>query len=173
MSCTLYLVRHGIAAVPSADALDADRALTAEGTRKITRVASGLQRLGVEPDVILSSPLRRARETAALLANALAPQHSVEVYEALAPGGAPADVLRGLRVYRSAHHLVLVGHQPDLGELASQLLAGSPGRVCLPFKKGAVAAIDVSSLPPRASAALRWFLTPKQLRAIGSVRHRR
>jgi phosphohistidine phosphatase len=166
MSCTLYLVRHGIAADASADADDKDRALTAEGTRKMTRAAIGLKQLGIAPDVILSSPLRRAQETAALLAETLAPNVAVEIYQPLAPGTAAAELVRDLRPYRAVHHLMLVGHQPDLGELASHLLTGSVALAPLPFKKGAVAAIDVSSLPPRASGVLRWFLTSRQLGTI-------
>lgn len=173
MSCTIYLVRHGVAALPSADTQDSDRALTAAGTRKMTRVAIGLRRLGVVPDVVLSSPLRRAQETAALLATTLAPDLAVEICQPLAPGTAPADLVRSLRPYRAARHLMLVGHQPDLGELASHLLTGSAGLAPLPFKKGAVAAIEVASLPPRANGVLRWFLAPKQLRAIGHTRRQR
>ncbi|HVO26079.1 MAG TPA: phosphohistidine phosphatase SixA [Candidatus Margulisiibacteriota bacterium] len=172
MTSTLYLVRHGIAELPSGDTPDGERALTAAGTRKMMRAALGLKRLGIVPDVVLSSPLRRAQETAALLASTLAPDLAVEPYEPLAPGTAPADLLRGLRSYRAAAHLVLAGHQPDLGELASHLLTGSASLAPLPFKKGAVAAIEVASLPPRAAGVLRWFLTPKQLRTIGQVRSR-
>ena len=170
MSGIIYLVRHGIATEPSAHAEDSERALTAEGTRKMTSAARGLKQLGIVPDIVLSSPLRRAQETAALLAGALAPDLAVEIYAALAPGGVAAELLRGLRTYRAARHLVLVGHQPDLGELASHLLTGSIALAPLPFKKGAVAAIEVPSLPPRTTGILRWFLTSAQLRAIGGDR---
>jgi phosphohistidine phosphatase len=173
MSRTIYLVRHAIAALASADTHDSDRPLTAEGTRKMTRAALGLKRLGVVPDIVLSSPLRRAQETAALLASTLASDLAVEIYRPLAPGTAPAELLRSLRPYRTVQHVMLVGHQPDIGGLASHLLTGSAGLAPLPFKKGAVAAIEVASLPPRANGVLRWFLTPKQLRAIaGTRRHR-
>jgi phosphohistidine phosphatase len=176
MSCTIYLVRHAIAADASADTPDSDRALTAEGTRKMTRAAIGLKHLGIVPDVVLSSPLRRAQETAAVLVARLASGLAVEIYQPLAPGTAPAELVRGLRPYRTVRHLMLVGHQPDLGELASYLLTGSaglaPGLAPLPFKKGAVAAIEVSSIPPRANGVLLWFLTAKQLGAIGSGRPR-
>lgn len=167
MSCVIYLVRHGIAAEPAARTADSERPLTDEGTRKMTRAALGLKRLEIVPDVVLSSPLRRAQETAALLASTLAPDLEVEIYQPLAPGGVPVELLRGLRPYRAAGHLILVGHQPDLGELASHLLTGSIALAPLPFKKGAVAAIEVASLPPRTTGVLRWFLTSTQLRAIG------
>lgn len=167
MSCLIYLVRHGIAGPAVAGMSDADRRLTPDGERKMGRIAAGLKQLGVLPDVVLSSPLRRAEETAAVITSVLAPKADVEIYSLLAPGHEAADVAKGLRAYRNAREAVLVGHQPDLGLLASFLLTGSAHLVPLPFKKGGVAAIRVAALPPRAAGTLMWFMTPKQLRAIG------
>lgn len=170
MSCVIYLVRHGIAGPATAEVNDANRCLTAEGTRKLTRVAAGLKHLGVVPDVVLTSPLRRAEETAAVLVGILAPDIKVEVYPPLAPGHDAAEVANGLSAHRHADSLMLVGHQPDLGELASYLLTGSSNLAVLPFKKGGVAAVRTATVPPRAAGILEWFLTPKQLRAIGARR---
>lgn len=170
MPCTLYLVRHGIAG-PATDGMsDSDRTLTPEGDRKMRRVALGLKRLGVAPEVILSSPLRRAEETATVVAAVLAPARGVALYPSLAPGHGAGDVLAALRPYRAARQLMLVGHQPDLGALASHLLTGSSALLPLAFKKGGVAAIAVGALPPRTAGVLLWFLTPGQLRAIGGGR---
>lgn len=166
MKTTLYLVRHGIAEPPQGSAPDADRRLTPVGRRRLRRAAAGLARLGLQPAAILTSPLLRARETAAILAAALTTEGEVEVFARLEGGHVPADVVAGLHRHRAAGSLMLVGHQPDLGRLASYLLAGNPGVVDLPFKKGAVAAVEVSGLPPQGSGLLRWFLTPGQLRAI-------
>ena len=171
MSVLVYLMRHGIAAEPTPGMNDADRALTAEGVRKTTRVAVGLGKLGAKPDLILSSPLRRAEETARLVADVLTPHASVELYPALAGGFSAADVVKGLRPHRQARELLLVGHQPDLGDLASYLLTGSASLVPLPFKKAGVAAITLASVPPRSAGLLEWFLTPGQLRAIATGRN--
>ena len=171
MSILIYLMRHGIAAEPTAGMNDADRALTAEGVRKTTRAAIGLSELGAKPDLILSSPLRRAEETARLVADVLTPHAAVELYPALAVGFAATDVVKGLRSHRHAHELLLVGHQPDLGDLASYLLTGSANLVPLPFRKAGVAAITVGTVPPRSPGLLEWFLTPGQLRAIASGRN--
>ncbi len=168
--CLLYLVRHGIAVDPSAKVSDAERGLTADGARKVSQMARGLRRLGIRPDAILSSPLRRAEETAMLLAEELSPAQPVEVQPLLAPASAPNELLQALRAHRGAHHVVLVGHQPGLGELASYLLTRSVRLAPLPFRKAGVAALAVSALPPRSPASLQWFLTPKQLRAIGRGR---
>jgi phosphohistidine phosphatase len=172
MSCMIYLVRHGIAAPASSGMSDNDRALTPDGKRKMRRIAVGLKRLGVAPDVVLSSPLRRAEETATVLINTLARELHAEIYQPLAPGHEAPEVVKGLRPYRAARELVLVGHQPDLGRLASHLLTRSTSLAPLPFKKGAVAAIRVAAIPPRAAGVLVWFMTPKQLRAAGASRKR-
>lgn len=171
MSTIIYLVRHGIAADPTAGMSDADRALTEEGVRKTERVAIGLQKMEVNPDVILSSPLRRAEETARLIADALVPASGVELYPALAGGFAAEEIVKGLRTHRRATQIMLVGHQPDLGSLASYLLTGTESLVPLPFKKAGVAAISVGSLPPRSAGLLEWYLNPAQLRAIASSRN--
>jgi phosphohistidine phosphatase len=167
MACTLYLVRHGVAAPAGPNTGDADRALTEEGTRKTVRVAHGLRALNVKPVAILSSPLRRAHETAELMASILAPKIPVELYPPLAFGHEPRDVVQGLRTHRGAEQLMLVGHQPDIGELTSFLLTGSSNLVHVSFKKAATAAVTVASLPPRSAGVLEWFLTPGQLRLLG------
>lgn len=164
---TLYLVRHAIAEEPDGTRDDADRVLTRGGVTRMRRAARGLKRLGIEPDAILSSPLRRAVQTADLVARALAPRLAVETCDALAPGHTPAEVARSLARHRGARHVVLVGHEPGIGELASFLLTGATG-LPFPFKKGAVAAVRVDSLPPDGAGRLLWFLTPKQLRRLGS-----
>ncbi len=166
MTCTMYLMRHGIAAEPTRGTSDADRALTEEGVRKTTRVAAGLKALGVELDAILTSPFRRAEETARLVADVLNPTLPVELYPPLASGAVPLDVLKGLKLARRVTRVMLVGHQPDLGELASYLMTGSAGLAALPFRKAAVASFSVASLPPRHAGLLDWFVTPAQLRAI-------
>lgn len=170
MSVVLYIMRHGIAADPAPGMSDADRALTAEGVRKTERAAVGLQRIGVKPDAILSSPLRRAEETARLVADVLTPNASIELFPPLAGGFAIEDLVKGLRPHRQAGELLLVGHQPDLGQLASYLITGAGNLALLPFKKAGVAAIELASLPPRSAGLLHWFLTPGQLRAIASSR---
>jgi phosphohistidine phosphatase len=170
MSRMIYLVRHGIAGPATEGMSDAERALTPDGQRKMRRAAAGLKRLGVVPEVVLSSPLRRAQETAAVLAGVLMSESSVETYPPLAPGHQAVEVLKGLRAYRWARELMLVGHEPDMGLLASQLLTGSAALAPLPFKKGAVAAVRVDLVPPRATGELLWFMTPQQLRAVAGRR---
>lgn len=163
----LYLMRHGIAEDGGPTMTDDERELTDEGRRKTTAVARGLQELEVAPQVILSSPLVRAWQTAEIAARTLGVSTGPQRCPALAIGSHPESVAKALQAHRTANQILLVGHQPSMGELASYLLTGSTNLVPLPFKKAAVAAIEVASVPPRSSGVLCWFLTPNQLRLIG------
>ena len=159
-------MRHGIAEDESASGADADRQLTDDGRRKVLEAARGLKEIGVKPEVVISSPLPRALDTAKLTASVLDRDLQVETVAALDIGYDAAAVAASLGAYVGASSILVVGHQPQLGELASLLLTGSHLLAPLPFKKGAVAAIDVESLPPRSAGVLAWFMAPKQLRAL-------
>ena len=161
----VVLVRHAIAAERGPKFPDDRlRPLTPEGIQRFREAVKGLAELGVVIDVVLSSPLVRARETAMLLASGLKPQPGIEEIEALAPGGRPATVLEAIKTHAKRHpRLALVGHEPDLGELAARLL-GARGHVA--FKKGAACAIDLDGAIPGGPGTLRWMLTPRALRAL-------
>ena len=158
----LYLVRHAIAAERGEDWPDDDkRPLTARGVARFKECVDGLERLDVAVDEIFTSPLVRARQTAEILAAGLPGTPRVKILDALAPGHAPASVLAQLAKAARRRRIALVGHEPDLGELAAHLIGA--GRA-LPFKKGGVCRIDVESLTSRRPAALTWFVTPRLLR---------
>jgi phosphohistidine phosphatase len=106
----------------------------------------------------------RARQTADYLAAAFPKQPKVVEIDALRADARPREVPKALEAYAKHASLALVGHEPHLGELAA-LLVGF--RTAQPFRKGGVARIDVSILPPPAgSGRLHWWLTPKVLRAL-------
>jgi phosphohistidine phosphatase len=159
----LYLIRHGVAE-PRGEAWpdDAKRPLTEQGMSRLRRSARSLVRLGVSIDVVLTSPFVRTRQTAEIVAAAFAPRPAVVNVEALAPGGAFAALMSELEKHTRRSHIVIVGHEPDIGELAARLVGM---RHPLEFKKGAVCRIDVDALPPRGAGSLRWFVTPKILRS--------
>jgi phosphohistidine phosphatase len=160
----LYLIRHGLAeARGEAWPDDAKRPLTEQGMARLRRSARALVRLGVSIDVVLSSPLVRARQTAEIVAAAFAPRPAVVNVEALAPEGAFAALMAELEKHSRRSRIAIVGHEPGIGELAARLLGI---RHPVEFKKGAVCRIDVDALPPRGPGALRWFLTPKVLRSL-------
>ncbi len=160
----IYLVRHAIAeARGPAWPRDGERPLTTEGIRRMRGVVRGLAALGVAMDVVLTSPLVRARQTADILVRdlpvPLAPINLVE----LAPGRTPFDVARAVARRTDAGALALVGHEPGLGELAAWLLGTAEP---LAFRKGGVCCLDVPAWPPAPSSRLVWMATPKMLRAL-------
>lgn len=164
MAIELYLIRHGLAEErgdkwPD----DSKRPLTEEGTARLRKVARGLTALGVDFDVVITSPLVRARQTAETIAAGLDTRPHIVNAESLAPGGSYAAVLADLEKYAKRERIALVGHEPGIGELAARLV-GSRHR--FRFKKGGVCRIDVGSLPPSGPGELRWFAAPKMLRSI-------
>jgi len=159
------LLRHAIAEDASASGRDEDRRLTGEGKRKLREVVAGMRALELPVERVLTSPLRRAIETAEIVAEG----YGVEVDEtsALAPGAGPDATIAALADVGRASGIVLVGHEPDLAGLASTLLTGTPSLVHMAFRKSGLAGIVVATLPPRSAGALEFFLTPAQLRRIG------
>ena len=160
----LYLIRHGLAAERGQEwPEDAKRPLTEQGMSRLRKEARGLARLGVSIDVVLTSPLVRARQTAEIVAGAFDPHPQVVNLEALAPGGGYQAVLADLEKHSRRARIALVGHEPGIGELAARLIGA---RHPIEFKKGAICRIDLETLPPAGPGTLRWFLTPKILRSL-------
>jgi phosphohistidine phosphatase len=159
----LYLIRHGIAAERGPQYPDdTKRPLTAEGISAMKKVVRGLDELGVGFDLILTSPLVRTRQTADIVAGSRG-KPRVQNSNALTPSGTSAAVIEELAKHKHKRRVALVGHEPNIGELAARLIgAASP----LPFKKGAVCRIDLESLPPGGVGELRWFMPPRVLRRL-------
>jgi phosphohistidine phosphatase len=165
----LYLLRHGIAAAKDDPAfeLDSERPLTKKGIKKFRKAARGIERLGISFDTILSSPLVRARQTADLLAEILGQESSVDEIPALAPDSSPEQLLSELSSVEGKEHVMLVGHEPFLGELAKFLLTrNNDSDGVIPLRKGGICRIDVDAVPPTQPGQMHWLLTPKQLRLI-------
>ena len=160
----LYLIRHGVAA-ERGDAYpdDTQRPLTREGVAKVRKEGAGFTAFGIRFDLILTSPLVRARQTAEAFADALPEAMPVKVVSSLSPGAAFAAVREDLARHSGATRIALVGHEPDMGRLAARLIGA---RAPIPFKKGAICRIDVEAVPPAGPGILRWFVTPKMLRRL-------
>jgi phosphohistidine phosphatase len=160
----LYLVRHGLAE-ERGDAWpdDAKRPLTDEGISKMRKSVRGLARLGVSVDVVLTSPLVRARQTAEIVAAGLSPRPSLVTIDSLAPEGTYASMIADLEKHAKKTRIALVGHEPNIGELAARLIGS---RHAIEFRKGAVCRIDMEALPPSGPGDIRWLLTPKIMREI-------
>jgi phosphohistidine phosphatase len=158
----LYVVRHAEAEDEGPAGDDESRRLTSDGREEFKRGAEGLGRLDPRIERIFTSPLVRARQTAALLAEALGAPAPEEL-RALGPGAGPAAVLRALR--ETGERVAVVGHEPGLGFLVSAALFGSPTGAT-PLKKGGIACLAFEGDPRPGAATLRWFLTPRQLRLL-------
>jgi phosphohistidine phosphatase len=160
----IYMIRHGVAA-ERGDAWpdDTKRPLTAQGLSKMEKAARGLARLEVSFDIILSSPLVRARQTAEVLAAELDGHPPIVNTDALAPGGEYADLIGTLEKHARKPRIALVGHEPGIGELAARLIGS---RHPIEFKKGAICRIDLDEIPPGGPGDLRWLVPSRFLRAI-------
>ena len=158
----LYLIRHGIAAERGPEYPDdSKRPLTNKGMSALRREAKALNGLGITFDLIITSPLTRTRQTAEILAEHLEAKPTVSQSDALAPAGTPAAVMQEIARHARKARIALVGHEPNIGELAARLIgARSP----IEFKKGAICRIDFDVLPPKALGQLRWFMPPRMLR---------
>ena len=160
---TLYLVRHALAEERGDEwPDDTKRPLTPKGAARFRKVVRGLRELGVLVDVVVTSPLVRAKQTAELLVAGLKPAPALAVSSALAPGVAPAQVAEALAHFKKPRRIALVGHEPGLGELAAWLVGT---KTPIAFKKGGVCRIDVAALPP-SGGHLIWMATPGMLRRI-------
>jgi phosphohistidine phosphatase len=161
---SLFFIRHGLAE-ERGDAWpdDTKRPLTDKGMSALRKAARGLNRLEVSIELVLSSPLVRARQTADIIAAGLEPRPSLVNVDSLAPDGSYAAVIADLEKHARKCRIALVGHEPMMGELAARLIGS---RHAIEFKKGAVCRIDLDDLPPAGPGDLRWMLTPKILRAL-------
>ena len=162
-----YLIRHAIAEdrASFAGPDDALRPLTDKGIERMRRQADALARFCAGPAVIWTSPYRRARQTADILAAALGIDR-IESDEVLAPSGTPAKVADRLAAF-DGEHIMLVGHEPNLGILASYLLTADGTAVNFVIKKGSALALELDR-KAAGIARLLWMMTPAQLRALGS-----
>ncbi|MBI3683025.1 MAG: phosphohistidine phosphatase SixA, partial [Acidobacteria bacterium] len=143
----IYLLRHGIAEDPRPGMDDADRALTAEGRKKLREVLLVARDAGVKPDVIMTSPYRRAKETAEIAREILRYKEEIESSQALVPIAEAREAWDGIRVHKDAGSLLLSSHEPLTGLLAAYLL-GAPG-LQVDVKKGSIVRIDVGSFGPQ------------------------
>jgi phosphohistidine phosphatase len=165
----LLLIRHAIAEDRGDFARtgrnDGDRPLTERGRRRMGLAARGLRELTGEIDLLTTSPLIRAAETADIISEEFGGT-PVEEIELLAMG--PADAfLSWYRTVADTGLVALVGHEPYLGEWASWLLAG-PSADFMVFKKGGACLLEFPDAIDPGRAVLRWHLAPSHLRAIGS-----
>jgi len=163
----VLIIRHGPAGDSAAwEAKGRDdrlRPLTAEGKKQVRKAAAGLAVLAPGLQVLATSPLTRAFQTAEIVAE----EYGCEIVplEALEPDHGPEDAVGWLRK-QQFETVGLVGHEPHLSTLAGYLLTGKPVSF-LDLKKGGACMLEVTEPPEPGVGALQWLLTPRALRRLG------
>jgi phosphohistidine phosphatase len=154
----LYLVRHGIAEDGHQGLPDEERQLTPEGRTKLKEIFRLARGAGVQPALILSSPLVRAVQTAEIAARELGYKNAIEQVRSLSPDANPRETWEDIRVHKTESELLLTSHNPLCASLAGYLL-GTP-ELNVDYKKGAIMRIDFDSFGTEPHGVLRWFAVP-------------
>jgi len=155
----VYLLRHGIAEDERPGVSDADRSLTLDGRRKLRYVLKSLAEAGQKPSLILSSPYKRAIQTAEIAGTVLGYDGEILRTKVLQPGGSPEQVWEEIRTHRTEEGILLVGHNPLFDSLGPYLL-GTPA-LQMDFKKGAILRVDIETFGVQPRGILRWYLIAK------------
>jgi phosphohistidine phosphatase len=154
----IYLLRHGIAENAAPGRPDSERALTDEGREKLRRVLDRARAAGANPSLILSSPYRRAVETAQIAVDVLGYGGKVVKSRALVPEASPFDAWDEIRARPEERAVLLASHEPLMSSLAAFLLA-SPA-LTVDMKKAALVRVDCERMGPEPRGVLKWMLTP-------------
>jgi phosphohistidine phosphatase len=158
----VYFLRHASAGQHKIDpARDEKRPLDREGVEQCGYVGRALALLQAHPDVIISSPLKRATQTASIVANEIAFENRIVLDPALRPESAFAQFRDLLARHANQEAIMVVGHNPNLSEFVGRLIGGG-SRAGIDLKKAGVARVEVS----QHRGVLNWCLTPKLLRAL-------
>lgn len=163
----LYILRHGEAGkrIPSGSK-DSERLLTVAGLEEVEEVASALATLGVSFDFVATSPLKRASQTADAVAKILkVKKGNVEEWGELKPEGRRPELYRKLSQFKPESSVLVVGHEPYLSTMVSEIAFGT-GAGGIVLKKAGLAKLTVSSFQPKIKGELRWLLTPKHLKKV-------
>lgn len=158
----LYLMRHANAGLRRPNpSLDAKRGLVKDGKEQCVLIARCLSALKVQIDTVVSSPLKRALQTAQFVATELGHEAKIEINPALAPDGKYAAFQALLAKHSGAEGVLVVGHNPNLVEFMGKLVTGNGG-ASLRLRKGAIARIDLERHP----AQLHWLIDPRLVRNL-------
>jgi phosphohistidine phosphatase len=155
----IYILRHGVADEPQIGQPDSERGLTSDGRKKLRNVLRTAAAAGVDPSLILTSPYKRALQTAQIAAEILEYKGELLRTGALEPNSAPKAVWEEIRAHKDQPRILLAGHEPLFGRLAAYLL-GSPN-LQVDFKKGAILCVEIERFPAEPHGVLRWMLTSK------------
>ena len=162
----IYFLRHASAGVPVSNLKkDEKRALDETGVEQCGYVGRALAALDAQVDVILSSPLKRAAQTASLVGNEMGYEGKLQLEDALRPSASFADFRKMLDKYAKRDAIMVVGHNPSLSEFLGRSISETGCEAALELKKGAVARVEMN----RNTGSLVWCVTPKILRTLYSA----
>ncbi len=166
----LYLLRHGEAGKRVAAATrDRERALTVAGREEMEEIAEALAVAEFKFDVIASSPLKRAKDTAVFVRRALKRKVALEEWLELSPEGSREALYKRLSRLKPDASVLIVGHEPYLSAAIGEIIGtGDDGsaRLRIALKKGGMARLSVPGFAPRINGELRWLLTPRQIKRL-------
>jgi phosphohistidine phosphatase len=164
----LFLLRHGLAVERAEFHFVSDplRPLTPKGKRQLRKIAAAMRAMELRFDVILSSPLVRARQTAKIVAAELKLEKHLGFADELKPGGEAKKIVQKISALKKVPaNVLLVGHEPDLGELISLLATGKFG-AGFALKKAGLAKLEMEKLCFGKCATLAWLLAPAQMKLM-------
>lgn len=157
----LYILRHASAGTRRANPLlDVKRPLDKEGKLQCFLVGSYLNALKVQFDLIVSSPLKRALQTASLVGTETGYDSRILVSQAVSPNATVADFEKLVAEISIHENVLIVGHNPNLPVLLGSLV--TPGRISIRMRKGAIARVDLTRRP----GMLHWLVDPRILRGV-------
>ncbi len=159
----LYFLRHASAGQQLSSAKkDVKRGLDKDGIEQCGYIGRALAALGVQVDIIVSSPLKRSAQTAALVGNEMGHEGKLVMENALAPQASFSDFQKMLAKYARQDSILLVGHNPNLSEFLGRVICDSGCEAVVELKKGAVAKVEMR----RNSGSMSWCFTPRILRTL-------
>ncbi len=162
----IYFLRHANAGERlSNPKRDEKRALDRDGIEQCGLVGRALVGLDAAVDVIVSSPLKRATQTASLVGNELGYEGKLQLEDGLKPGASFADFRKMLEKYAKQDAIMVVGHNPNLSEFLGRIISEAGCDAGVELKKGGVARVEIG----RGGAVLQWYVTPKVLRLLYSA----
>lgn len=164
----VILLRHGKAGDrdPKLFPDDTKRPLTAEGALELRDICTGLRRIGLAFDFLVTSPLLRAHQTADIVAEVFEWKEPPQVSDVLGQGCTTGKVIALLAKFPPDARVALVGHEPDLSRVAAELI-GRSGDAALELKKGGVACVRYEGPAAMGLGTLAFLFKPSQLRKIG------
>lgn len=161
----LFILRHGEAGKKLASGdKDFERPLTVAGQKEVSNISNSLKDLGIKFDLIVTSPLKRAHQTAAILSKIFRKEKKMQDWDELKPEGNRLELYRKLSQFKEQSSILIVGHEPYLSEMIGEIIFdGKAGHIVL--KKSGLARVRIiSSAAPKMQGELKWLLTPRHMK---------